>query len=180
MISPTTHLNQGVCVSVFWYRQCFILLADTLCVRIPAEGLTSWLTDWLTDRPTERLTVCQPLHVNFKSQLYGMEHVAAKGKALHCHQRCVAASGCCATWHWLWSIFQAPQGVPVLLYMASSRVTGATTLPKRDHQKRKDLSLQFGWGRVRDDPSESVSTGYVKFNHWQYRQHMGKITHVPK
>lgn len=73
------------------------------CTRFKHAGVLSclwklcvcvcvWLPDW-------ELSVCQPSHVNFKSQLGSTEHVAAKGKALHCHQHHAAASGCCAIWH---------------------------------------------------------------------------------
>lgn len=83
-------------VNVLRIRLYCALLTDTDVLSSPWKD---WLTHWLSACLTESCLSVKPLHVNFKSQLCSSEHVAAKGKALHCHQHHTAASGCCAIWH---------------------------------------------------------------------------------
>lgn len=103
-VSHATIFTPACCVFRAKALSCY-LLTDIDVLSSPRKRLLLLLPECLTWLTESCLSVSQPspaspfLHVNFKSQLSSAKHVAAKGKALHCHQRHAAASGCCAIWH---------------------------------------------------------------------------------
>lgn len=103
-VSHATIFTPARCVIRAEALSCY-LLTDIDVLSSQRKRLLPPLPECLTWLTESCLSVSQPspaspfLHVNFKSQLSSAKHVAAKGKALHCHQRHAAASGCCAIWH---------------------------------------------------------------------------------